>query len=131
MRYPIVIHKEKGSDYGVIVPDLPGCFSAGDTIDDAITQAKEAIECHIEGLIADDEAIPEPQTIELHQTNEEYAGGVWAMVAIDLAHLNDKAKRINITVPERLLAMIDARAAQSGETRSGFLVRGALERLSH
>lgn len=131
MRYPIVIHKGKGSDYGVIVPDLPGCFSAGDTIDDAITQAKEAIECHIEGLIADGEAIPEPQAIELHQANQEYAGGVWAMVAIDLSHLNDKTKRVNITVPERLLAMIDARAAQSGESRSGFLVRGAMERLAH
>lgn len=83
MRYPIVIHKEEGSDYGVIVPDLPGCFSAGDTIDDAITQAKEAIECHIEGLIADGEAIPEPQMIELHQVNQEYAGGVWAMVAME------------------------------------------------
>jgi len=131
MRYPIVIHKDAESDYGVIVPDLPGCFSAGDSIDDAITEAKEAIECHVEGLIADGDAVPEPQSIEAHQANPEYAGGVWAVVTVDLSHLNDKPKRVNITIPERLLALIDARAAQSGETRSGFLVRGAMDRLAH
>ena len=36
MNYPIAIHKESGSDYGVAVPDLPGCFSAGSTIDEAM-----------------------------------------------------------------------------------------------
>ena len=53
MRYPVVIHKDSDSDYGVTVPDLLGCFTAGDTIDDAIAQATEAIECHIEGLVLD------------------------------------------------------------------------------
>ena len=44
MRYPIAI--ETGDDshaFGVVVPDLPGCFSAGDTLDEAIDNAKEAI----------------------------------------------------------------------------------------
>lgn len=52
MFYPIAI--EAGDDthaYGVTVPDLPGCFSAGDTLDDAIANAKEAITGHIELLI--------------------------------------------------------------------------------
>ena len=44
MRYPVVIHKDKASDYGVTVPDLPGCFSAGDTMEDALTSVIEAIE---------------------------------------------------------------------------------------
>jgi len=50
MRYPVVIHKDQDSDYGVTVPDLPGCFSAGSTVDEAIDNAVEAIECHVEGL---------------------------------------------------------------------------------
>ena len=50
MRYPIVIHKDTDSDYGVIVPDLPGCFSAGTTLDEAMSMAQDAIECHIGGL---------------------------------------------------------------------------------
>ena len=49
MNYPIVIRKQKRSDYGVTVPDLPGCFSAGKTLDDALAMAREAIELHLEG----------------------------------------------------------------------------------
>ena len=44
-------HKDKDSDYGVIVPDLPGCFPAGESIEDALENAKEAILWHIEGLL--------------------------------------------------------------------------------
>lgn len=83
MRYPIVIHKEEDSDYGVIVPDLPGCFSAGDSVEDATTQAKEAIELHLEGLIADDKAIPGPSSIEAHQSTPDFSGGIWKTVAVD------------------------------------------------
>ena len=50
MRYPVVIHKDHNSDYGVTVPDLPGCFSAAETMDEALREAVEAIECHLEGL---------------------------------------------------------------------------------
>ncbi len=46
MRYPIVIHKDEGSCYGVTVPDLPGCFSAGYTLDETFEMAREAIEGH-------------------------------------------------------------------------------------
>jgi predicted RNase H-like HicB family nuclease len=47
MRYPVVTHKDPDSDYGVTVPDLPGCFSAGETLDEALNEVVEAIECHI------------------------------------------------------------------------------------
>ncbi|MFP3374822.1 MULTISPECIES: type II toxin-antitoxin system HicB family antitoxin, partial [Gammaproteobacteria] len=44
MFYPIAIEAgDHEHAYGVIVPDLPGCFSAGDTLDEAIKNAKEAI----------------------------------------------------------------------------------------
>ncbi len=55
MRYPIVIHKDSHSDYGVTIPDLPGCFSVGSTIEEAINMAQEAAECHIEGILIDSE----------------------------------------------------------------------------
>ena len=81
MRFPIVIHKDSCSGYGVTVPDLPGCFSAGDTLDHAIESAREAIACHIEGLLMDGEPVPLRASIEEHQANEDYRGGVWAIVA--------------------------------------------------
>ena len=80
MIYSIVIHKDSESDYGVTVPDLPGCFSAGSTIEEAIENAKEAIECHIEGLRLDNEPIPTPSPIEIHQLNPDYFGGIWKVV---------------------------------------------------
>ena len=51
MNYPIAIEHEPGKAYGVQVPDFPGCFSAGDTLDEAISNAAEALAFHIEGLL--------------------------------------------------------------------------------
>ncbi|MGB7417281.1 MAG: type II toxin-antitoxin system HicB family antitoxin [Thermosynechococcaceae cyanobacterium] len=127
MRYLIVIHKDADSDYGVTVPDLPGCFSAGDTFDEAIAAATEAVECHIEGLLIDGEDIPQPSSMEVHQQNKDYADGIWGVVDVDVLKLSGTKKRINITVPERVLSKIDAHAKQSGQSRSRFLIESALD----
>jgi predicted RNase H-like HicB family nuclease len=127
MNYPVVLHKDRNSDYGVTVPDLPGCFSAGKTVDEALAMAKEAIELHLEGLIHEGQPVPRSGSIEQHQQNADYRGGTWALVAIDPAGLRASAKRINITVPQRVLEAIDRAAAAHGQTRSGFLVEAANE----
>ena len=59
-HYTILLHpdKEQGG-YWVTVPALPGCVSQGDTLEDAIANAREAIALHLEGMIADGEPIPE------------------------------------------------------------------------
>ena len=129
MLFPIVIHKDEESAYGVSVPDLPGCFSAGDTFEEAIESAREAIACHLEGLLLDDEPIPAKTPFEAHRANEDYEDGIWAVVAIDISKLSSKAKRVNITVPARVLAIVDQAAAREGETRSGLLLRAALSYL--
>ena len=131
MQLPIVIHKDKDSDYGVTVPDLPGCFSGGETLVEATQAAKEAALCHIEGLLMAGETIPEAKPLEEHQTSPDYRDGIWALVAVDLSCLSSKARRINITVPARVLAIVDEAAARHGETRSGFLVRAALRHIEH
>ena len=127
MRYPVVIHKDPESDYGVTVPDLPGCFSAGETLDDAMKEVVEAIECHIEGMLMDGEPIPTPKTVEYHQSNLEYADGVWAVVSVDITKLSGKTRRVNITLPERVLSLMDRYATEYGETRSGFITQAAIE----
>ncbi len=80
--YPIVIHKDPESCYGVTVPDLPGCFSAGDTIEDAMTQTVEAIECYVEGLLLDGEPIPDPKDLVIHKNNPDFADGQWETVSV-------------------------------------------------
>ena len=126
MRFPIVIHKDAHSGHGVTVPDLPGCFSAGDTLEEAIESACEAIACHIEGLLMDGEPIPARASLETHQANENYRDGVWAIVATDISKLSSKTTRINITLPERVLAIVDQAAVREGQSRSGLLARAAL-----
>ncbi|MEI2767445.1 MAG: type II toxin-antitoxin system HicB family antitoxin [Nitrosomonas sp.] len=93
MRFPIAI--EPGDDkyaFGVIVPDLPGCFSAGDTLDEAINNTREAIELWLETAIDDGTAIPELRSIGEHQLNPEFSGCTWAVVTIDLSNSLTKRK---------------------------------------
>ena len=127
MNYPVIIHKDKSSDYGVTVPDLPGCFSAGSTLDEALAMAREAIELHLGGLIEEGMPVPRPGKIEQHQRDPRYKGGTWAVVSVDPASLRVRAKRVNITLPERVLDAVDRRAAAEGETRSGLLARAAAQ----
>jgi predicted RNase H-like HicB family nuclease len=128
MNYAIAIEHEKDKAYGVQVPDLPGCFSAGDTMDEAIANAAEAVAFHIEGLLDAGEKIPTPQSVDAHSANPDFAGMIWAVVSVDLASLSGKAKRLNISLPERVLRRIDSAAEKNGETRSGFIARIALEK---
>lgn len=130
MKYPVVIHKDENSDYGVTFPDLPGCFSAGDTIEEALANAQEAAECHIEGILIDSEPIPVPTSIENHKDNPDFKDGIWALVEVDLSRLSLKSKRVNITMPERLLNSLDYFAKKHGETRSGVLAQAATEYMS-
>jgi predicted RNase H-like HicB family nuclease len=85
MKYSIVIHKDSDSDYSVSIPDLPGCFSAGSTVEEAIEMAKEAAECHIEGLLIDSEPVPSPSDVETHRDNPDFKDAVWAAVEIDIS----------------------------------------------
>lgn len=133
LKYPIAI--EPGDDdaraYGVVVPDLPGCFSAGDTLDEAVENSKEAISLWIETVLDDNGIVPAPGKLSVHATNPEYAGWLWAVVEIDGILLDDHSERVNISMPRRILSRIDRYAAAHGETRSGFLVNAALERIIH
>ena len=127
MYYPIAIEQGDAKHaYGVVVPDLPGCFSAGDTMDEALANAREAILLHLEGLLDTGEAIPAPTDIGTHQRKKEFAGWIWAVVAADMKDIDDAVERINVTIPRRVLRVIDAAAARAGTSRSGYLVESAM-----
>ncbi len=127
MKYPIVLHKEKDADYGVTIPDVPGCYTAGSTIEEAIAMAQEAIQCHLEGLLIDKEPLPLSSSIEENQKNPDFENGIWAIVDIDIAKLSIKSKRVNITIPETVLHSVDKYAKQHGESRSGLLTQAVTE----
>jgi len=130
MKFPIVVHKDADSDYGVLFPDIEGCFSAGSTIEEAISMAQEAAECHIEGLFIDGEPLPHMTPIEIHQQQPAYQNVTWAIVDIDINKLSLKSKRVNITLPENLLTAIDFYAKKHGQSRSGLLAHAVTEFMS-
>src|SRR6266404_5853829 len=80
-QYIALIHKEPDSDYGVSFPDFPGVFTAGRTLDEARAMAEEALAFHIEGLVADKEAVPEPSTLETIMADPTNRDGIAILVA--------------------------------------------------
>jgi predicted RNase H-like HicB family nuclease len=129
MKYPIAI--EPGDEthaWGVVVPDLPGCFSAADSgIDEAIENAEEAIAAWIEAVLDEGGEIPAPTAIDAHRANPEFSGWIWAVADVDPAILDDRAERVNITLPRRVLARLDAKARAAGLTRSGYIAIMTIE----
>jgi HicB_like antitoxin of bacterial toxin-antitoxin system len=86
--------------------------------------AKEAIELWLEVAIDDGMAVPEP--LAEHQRKREFKVWTWGLVTIDIASLSDKAERINITLPSRVLRRMGQAAKAAGESRSGYIARRAL-----
>ncbi|MBP8909621.1 MAG: type II toxin-antitoxin system HicB family antitoxin [Pseudoxanthomonas sp.] len=125
MRYPVMI--EAGTDtaaWGVVVPDLPGCFSAADTLDEAMTAVEEAAAAWIDSALDAGKVIPLPSTVQA--ASEGYPGWIVAFVNVDPALLDDTVARVNITLPKRVLARIDAKAREAGESRSSFIAQMAV-----
>ncbi|MBR1125311.1 type II toxin-antitoxin system HicB family antitoxin [Bradyrhizobium lablabi] len=75
MAHYVAIIEDAGPDYavGVWFPDLPGCISAGDDIDEALRNAAEALELHVEGLKSDGERLPRPRTLTELKADPEVA----------------------------------------------------------
>ena len=131
MDIPVLIHKDDGSVYGVSVPDIVGCHSWGDTIDEAMKNARVAIHDHLETLLELGENIEiKSSSIEQLSKAPEYNGGIWALVDVDLSKLDTKPERINISLPSFILKKIDNYVSERHETRSGFLARAALNTIA-
>ena len=62
MKYAVVIEEAEGN-YSAYVPDLPGCVSTGDTVEEVEANIREAIRFHLDGMREDKLAIPEPKSL--------------------------------------------------------------------
>jgi predicted RNase H-like HicB family nuclease len=132
MRFPIAI--EGGDDntaFGVVFPDVDGCFSAGDTLDEAIANAKEALDGYLELCFDVNDPVPVAKSIHEHRKNPLFKDCVWAVIDVDISAYFGKSKKVNVTLPELLIQQIDDVAASnpSYKTRSGFLAKAAMHEL--
>ncbi|SBS26496.1 hypothetical protein MSP8886_00621 [Marinomonas spartinae] len=123
MKYPVVLHTDDNESYGVTVPDVQGCFSAGSSFDEALDMVDEAIFLHLELLLEDGEDIPKASSISELKDNPDYSDGVWAIVDVDITPLLGKSEKINVTLPHLLITKIDKAVSSNPKyrSRSGFL----------
>ena len=128
MRYPIAI--ELGTDataFGVVVPDLPGCFSAGDTMDEAMAGAEEAAAAWIDAALDAGLAVPAPTSLQTIRQMPAYLGWIFGVITLDPALLDDTIERVDITLPRQVLKRLDAMAHAAGESRSGYIAHLTME----
>lgn len=128
MRYPIAI--ESGTDktaFGIVIPDLPGCFSAGDTLDEAMAGAEEAAAAWVDATLDAGGAIPRASSLDALRTNPDFAGWSFGVITLDPALADDVTERVNITLPRRVLKRLDALARAAGESRSAYIAQMTLE----
>jgi predicted RNase H-like HicB family nuclease/predicted RNA binding protein YcfA (HicA-like mRNA interferase family) len=129
MKFTIAIEAgTKKTAFGVVVPDLPGCFSAGDTVEEAFDNAREAIKVHCEILAEEKKDLPVAKAMSEWQADEAYKGWTWGIVDVEVERFFGPAEKINITVPALTLRRIDAYVASHHvDSRSAFLVKAAEE----
>jgi predicted RNase H-like HicB family nuclease len=128
MKFTIAIEAgTKKTAFGVVVPDLPGCFSAGDTVEEAFDNAREIIDAFCKIRAEEGKKLPRPKSMSEWQADKEYEGWTWGIIEVPVEGYFTRAEKINITVPANTLKRIDAYAGKIGESRSGFLVRAAEE----
>jgi predicted RNase H-like HicB family nuclease len=125
--YIALIRKESESAFGVDFPDFPGCISSGATLDQALRDARGALELHIKGMLADGEDLPAPSTLDAVLEDEHNRDTVPSLVTVP--ELKSRAVRVNITIDESLLKDIDNAAARDGTTRSGYLAEAVRAKL--
>ena len=96
MKFPIAIEPgDETTAFGVVVPDLPGCFSAGDTLEEAYANAAEAIELWVEAVLDTGGTIPAPGNLQALRRDPDLAGWILDMVEVDLSgRLGQESQRL-------------------------------------
>jgi predicted RNase H-like HicB family nuclease len=130
-RFIALIDASDGA-FGVVFPDAPGCTAMGETQQEAIDNATEALAEWVADELADGRAAPRPRSLdELGRLPDVSAalasGAVLAMIPLILD--SGKLARANISIDTGLLADIDEAARLRGVTRSAFLAAAARDKI--
>lgn len=132
IHYVAVIEKEPDSAFGVWFPDVEGCFSAGETLEDAVANAGAALRQHVEALESAGGAAPQARSADEVLRDDDVraaAAGGAVLFAIPLLADAGRTVRINISLDKALVDQIDSAAAKRGLTRSAFLAQAAREKI--
>lgn len=119
--------------YAVFFPDIPGCLTCGDTLEEAFEYAIDALAGHLEALADDGDPIPEPsdyaEALRKSIADVESFGDSWPEGAliqmVPAPELDVSPTRVSVSFKRYTLEMIDRKAEAAGMTRSGFLAAAA------
>jgi predicted RNase H-like HicB family nuclease len=116
--------------WDVVFPDFPGCVTQGDTLQQAMENAIEALSLHVEGMVAEGLALPpsSPMDAPLPEwlSESEMPTQVQALLPVDAP---SKSARLNVTLEQALLDRLDEAVRREGTTRSGYLAQAVREKL--
>ncbi len=124
MRFPMIIYKSENSAYGGLLPDFPGCYPMGETLDELLADVQGAVETWMEG--EDPSIFPAPASLEVVQASPDAKNRTLVLVDVNTSFLDSATERVNITVPRYALSAIDRLAKAQGLSRSAYMVRSAL-----
>jgi len=130
-RFWYVMAIEQGDDkhaWSVHFPGLPGCFSAGDTMQEAATNARDALLLYIEDQLERGLPLTGATSLDDLKQDKRYTGPRWTWMPafLDLDELLGAAQRVNLMIPRIALVRIDAAATRAAQSRSSFMVDAAL-----
>lgn len=122
-RFTAMIDGSAGG-YGVVIPDLPGCAAMGETVDEALRNAVEAVRDWVEVTEDAGEAVPSPRPLEeirkAADVAEALADGA-TLASVPLIRETGRPAKANLSIDAGILAAIDAEAARQKLTRSAFV----------
>lgn len=124
--YMAVLSPGEGRGWSVVFPDLPGCVTVGETVEEAQASAIEALCLHVEGLLEDGEVLPEaaPVHAELPEwlAGEDLSRAIRVLVPVEI---DSTVVRVNVTMESGLVARLDRVAGVRGLSRSAALAEAA------
>ncbi len=118
LLYPAIFERSKSGEFGVFFPDLPGCTSGGENTFSAWLNAEQALSLHINGMIDDNDPLPEPSKLEDIPHDPDIDEVSRAYIKVETS---EKKVRINIMLDERLIEAID----KVSNNRSAFIAKAA------
>ncbi len=132
-HYVAVIEKEKDSAFGVWFPDVEGCFSAGNTLEEATVNAAAALRQHTEAVESAGRRLPAARAVDAVLRDKDVKESVKTgaiLFAVPLLADAGRTVRINISLDKALVDQIDDAASARGLTRSAFIARAAREKIT-
>ncbi|WP_227764580.1 type II toxin-antitoxin system HicB family antitoxin [Zhaonella formicivorans] len=120
--FPAIFEPSEDGGYCITFPDLPGCITEADTLEDAITMAKEALELHLWGMEDDNDEIPTPTAPEkITVSKGSFVVPIEAYMLPIREEMANKAIKKTLTIPKWLNDLAESKKINFSQTLQSAL----------